>query len=181
MVSIDFDQFDDELQTMQELVREGQITLQDDSLKVPIASLHLKKAVSIELGTSIKKCIDTMHARHFGCVLVVNKKKLCGIFTEQDVLRKIAGQDIDLESEKIDNYLTPEPVSLHIAETLATALHRMEKGGHRHVAIVDENNHPKAVLSVRDILGYVIEFFPADILNLPPHPIRVGTGNQYGG
>lgn len=181
MVQIDFDQFDDELQIMRELMDEGKIALSDESLNVPLKSLGLKKAVVVEVGSSMQQCVDVMLARHFGCLLVVDRESLRGIFTERDVLMKIAAQDVDLKKEKIDDFMTPDPASFKMEDSIEMALRHMDKGGYRHAAIVDDSNKPLAVISVRDLVSFICEFFPQDVLNLPPHPIRVGTKNQYGG
>ena len=74
---------------MEELMDEAKTTLSDKSLKVPLKSLNLKKAVVVAVGTSLKKCIEKMLARHFGCLLVVKDTKYCGIFTERDVLLRV--------------------------------------------------------------------------------------------
>jgi hypothetical protein len=46
----------------------------------------------------------------------------------------------------------------------------MAVGGFRHVPIVDERYRPVAVFSVRHIVERLVEFFPNDVLNLPPRP-----------
>ncbi len=181
MVHIDFDQFDDELATMEELMREGQIALNETALHATIGSLNLKKAVSVLSGTSLKRCLDTMVARHFGCLLITKDGTLAGIFTERDALLKIAGQEIDLAKESIDDFMTPNPATLKTSDTIEDALRLTDKRGHRHVAVVDGDDRPLAVLSVKDIVSFIVEFFPQDILNLPPHPIRVGTRDRHGG
>lgn len=181
MAKLDFQEFDDELQSMEEGINEAKTTLSNKSLQVPLKSLHLKKAVVIEAGTSIKKCIDKMLARHIGCLLVIKDHKYCGIFTERDVLLKVAGTELDLETSKIDDVMTADPVQLEMEDTIETALRLMVKGGYRHICIVDENDHPLSVISIKDIVGYIVEFFPQDVLNLPPHPIRFGTKNREGG
>lgn len=180
MVYVNFDQFDDELQRMNELIDGGKIALTDESLKISIEALNLRKAVTVALGTSMQDCLNVMAARHIGCLLVVDGKKLSGIFTERDVLLKIAGQDLTLAQEKIDDFMTPNPVAFKATDTIEMALRQMHKGAYRHVAVVNGGYEPIAVLSVRDIVDYIIEFFPQDVLNLPPHPIRIGAKAQYG-
>ncbi|HEX9653023.1 MAG TPA: CBS domain-containing protein [bacterium] len=181
VVKTDFDRFNDELVSMQELMDEHEIALRDKDLMVPISTLGLKKAVTVEPGTSIKQCVATLLARHFGCLLVVKNKKLKGIFTERDVLLKIAGEKVDLATAKVDDYMTPNPVTVTMNDPIIAALRLMHKGGYRHVTIVDNNGEPASVLSIRDIVHYIVEFFPQDVLNLPPHPIRVGSKSAEGG
>jgi len=178
---LDFQEFDDELRSMEELMEETKTILSDESLRVPLKSLNLKRAVVVEVGTSIKKCIEKMQARHFGCLLVVKDKKYCGIFTERDVLLRVAGTDHDLETSKIDDFMTPDPVQLEMEDTIETALRLMVKGGYRHICIVDEKDHPLSLVSIKNIVSFIVEFFPQDVLNLPPHPIRMGTKNREGG
>ena len=181
MGELDFQEFDDELRSMEELMDEVKTTLSDESLKVPLQSLSLKRAVVVDVGSSIKKCIEKMQARHIGCLLVIKDKKYCGIFTERDVLLKVAGSDLNLETAKIDDVMTPDPVQLEMEDTIETALRLMVKGGYRHICIVDENDHPVSLVSIKYIVSYIVEFFPQDVLNLPPHPIRIGTKNREGG
>ncbi len=175
-----FDQFDDELRTMHELMDDGSIGLTDESLRVPISTLNLKPAVVVQSGTPVEDCIGTMVARHFGCLLVVEDEQVCGIFTERDALLRLVEHANAFEKLTINDIMTPDPASLSATDTLETALKTMNQGGYRHLAVVDSLNKPTAVLSVKDIVSYIIDFFPEDVLNLPPHPLRLGTKHQHG-
>ena len=44
----------------------------------------------------------------------------------------------------------------------------MTRKGYRHLPIVDEKGDLQGVVSARDIIGYLAEFFPMEIYNLPP-------------
>ena len=46
----------------------------------------------------------------------------------------------------------------------------MEEGGYRHLPVVDEAGRPVGVLSVKRIVHYLAEHFPATTSNLPPDP-----------
>ena len=178
---MEFDQFDDELRTMEELLEEDEIALTDKSLESRIRSLSLRKPVVVSCGTSVQKGIDKMLARHIGCILVVNDNQLAGIFTERDALLKIAGENLDLSNSKIDDFMTRDTIALHRSDSISAALRLMHEGRYRHVPIVDDLTKPLAVVSIRDIVRYIVEYFPQDVLNLPPHPIRIGTKNREGG
>jgi CBS domain-containing protein len=178
---MDIEDFDDEFLRMKELMDEEEISLRDTSFKAPLDSLSLRKPIVVNSGSSVDECIQTMLQNRIGCVLVVEKKKLRGIFTERDVLMKIAGTNQNLEKISVDKYMTPDPVALKLTDPLISALRLMNKGGYRHVPVVDDKGHPVGVVSVKDIVSYIVEFFPEDVLNLPPHPIRVGTKNREGG
>ncbi|MCG8606646.1 CBS domain-containing protein [bacterium] len=178
---MEFDEFDDELRSMEELLDSEEITLTDEGLEAPIKSLQLRKAITVKSGTSLRNCIDKMLARQIGCLLVVKDNTLCGIFTERDVLLKIAGSGVELQSNSVDDFMTSGIKALRRSDTLREALALMSKGKYRHVPIVNKANKPVAVVSIKNIIHYIAEFFPQDVLNLPPHPIRVGTKNREGG
>ena len=63
--------------------------------------------------------------------------------------------------------MTPEPEVLAVGETVAYALNKMSVGGFRHVPVVDHKGHPAFVVSVRDIVEFLVEAFPRQVLNLP--------------
>ncbi len=44
----------------------------------------------------------------------------------------------------------------------------MQHGGYRHLPVVDENNRPTGVLSVKRIIHYLAEHYPTAVYNLPP-------------
>ena len=180
MVHIDFEQFDDELQELLGTRDEGKIALNDDVLHVPIKLLYLKRAITVNKGISLKEAIDTLLARNIGSILVLDGKTLCGILTERDLLNKVAGLNLDHEKEKVDAYMSTNPAMLKDTDTVEDALRYMNEKGYRHIPVVNEAGAPVSVISIKDIIGYLVEFFPNDVLNLPPHPIRMGTENRYG-
>jgi len=57
-----------------------------------VGTLNLVEAVSVPEDTPLDAAIQTMRNRMFGCVLVTDPDgRLCGIFTERDVLYKLPG------------------------------------------------------------------------------------------
>ncbi len=51
--------------------------------------------------------------------------------------------------------------------TVAHALNKMSLGGFRHLPVVDEEHRPAFVVSIRDIVGFLVEAFPREVFNLP--------------
>jgi CBS domain-containing protein len=54
-----------------------------------------------------------------------------------------------------------------VKSTVAYALNKMSVGGFRRVPVVDEHHRPAFVVSVRDIVEFLVEAFPREVLNLP--------------
>jgi CBS domain-containing protein len=114
-----------------------------------------------------------------GAVLVLRNGRLVGIFTERDVLMKVAGQPTDIEHTPVSHLMTTDPVTLPADASVAFALNKMLIEGFRHIPLVDDQNQPTAVVSMRDLIDYLSNFFSREILNLPPDP-RVAFRNRDG-
>ena len=123
--------------------------------------------------------VRRMRAEGRGCVLIVRDRKLEGIFTERDILLKIAGSPIDLEATPISVYMTPDPETLPADASVAFALHKMVVEGFRHIPLLDEIGGP-SVVSMRDLMEYLCEFLTRDVLNIPPRPNK-GFRSREGG
>jgi CBS domain-containing protein len=65
-----------------------------------------------------------------------------------------------------------DPQTAYIGDSLDTAILYMAKGGYRHIPIVNEQNQPVGMVSIRHIISYLVEHFPQEVLTLPPKPIR---------
>jgi CBS domain-containing protein len=111
-----------------------------------------------------------MRAHHGDAVLVTGANGgLAGILTERDVLNRVLGRNVD-ESRPVDEFMTASPATLHAEATLMDVMRAMEQGHFRNVPLVDDGGGVVGMLRQQDLLEYVAEAFPQEILNLPPRP-----------
>ena len=68
----------------------------------------------------------------------------------------------------VKDVMTPDPEALPSHAKVAWVLNIMSVGGLRHVPVVDEQGRPVAVVSVRDVVQFLVDAFPSEVLNLPP-------------
>jgi CBS domain-containing protein len=68
----------------------------------------------------------------------------------------------------LEEVMTRDPEALPATAPVAWVLNKMEVGGFRHVPAVDEAGRPVFVVSVRDVVQFLVEAFPEEVLNLPP-------------
>ena len=147
--------------------------LDSNTFKRPVRNLKVRKPIMLDTEQALQEAIAVMKGRHFGCVLVTAKDAtLAGILTERDILTKALGGPKDFNALKIKEVMTPDPESVQADDSIAFVMNAMHVGGYRHVPVVDEQNIPVAVVSVRDIMAFIVENFSEEILNLPPARIR---------
>lgn len=145
-------------------------SLGTQDLRVPVSKLELGPPTSVKPGATLREAIALMQKGEFGCVLVCDDGKLAGVFTERDLLLKIAGKRLDWDKENVEKYMTPNPETLPETANLAFVLNVMTIGGFRHVPIVDEAGRPVYVVSIKDVVKYLCTFFEKEVQNLPPRP-----------
>lgn len=116
------------------------------------------------------KVVSEMKTKGRGAVLVEEDGALVGIFTERDLLNRVDYSDALWSHMVVRDVMTPHPMVIHADDSLSEALRRLTQGHRRHLPIVDERGRVLGLISIRDILTYVAERFPEDMLNLPPHP-----------
>ena len=124
-------------------------------LEDPLSQLNAPRPITLGLTDSVASAVELMRKQRFGSVLVLDPGgKLAGIFTERDLLRRLAGCDRPLESVALEEVMTPRPQALTEEDTLANALNHMAIGGYRHVPIV-RDGAPVGFVSIRGILTYI--------------------------
>lgn len=118
---------------------------------------------------TVADAVDVMRQHRVGCVLVCSERKLVGILTERDLMRRVLATGKPL-TVPVSECMTPDPVAVHTKDPISTAVRRMDEGGYRHLPVVDEGGRPVGVLSVKRIVHYLVEHFPTTVYNLPPDP-----------
>ena len=132
-----------------------------------LGSLPLADPVSVSRGTSLEETLRLMRDEGAGCVLVCEDDRPVGIFTERDVLNKLIGRGVN-EREAVDRYMTPDPACLTLSHTLGDAVRMMTGRGYRHIPLLDERGRKTGLVAARDIVNYIAQHFPAEVMNLPP-------------
>lgn len=130
--------------------------LQRTIMKTPIRELDPLPALTVEPGESVAGAIRLMRKEGHGSVMVLEGETLVGMFTEHDLLTRIAGGTIDIDATPIADVMMRDPKALREEDTLAHAMHRMAVGNYRHIPVVEEGK-PLRFVSVRGVLRYLHE------------------------
>jgi CBS domain-containing protein len=144
-----------------------------------IRDLAPRTAVCVREQMSVRDALRLMLEREIGAVLVVRDGRAVGIFTERDVLRGAAQAGSDT-SRPVGEVMTADPETLGMNDGIAFALNKMIVGGFRHVPIVDADGVAQAVLSLREVVSFIVDLLPGRVLNLPPDP-RLEAPSPDGG
>lgn len=149
-------------------------------LTTPLSELKLREPILVDASASVVAAVQAMNEHRTGCVLVERDGKLAGIFTERDVLKRVVFRN-DNKTMTVDAVMTTDPETLEATASIAFALNKMSVGGYRHIPIVDRSGKPVGVVSVRDLVDFLVDLFPDGVFNLPPSPDKAIAKTQDGG
>jgi CBS domain-containing protein len=147
-----------------------------------IAMLGPAEPVCLRETATAQEAIERMLASRQAGVLVVDAEgRLTGIFTERDVLTRVAGQGRDPRQTALGTVMTADPEALGPGARVAYAVHSMSVAGYRTVPLVDADRRPVGVVTVSDVIRWLAGLFPEAVLNLPPgdvlkHPHEMDAG-----
>jgi CBS domain-containing protein len=141
----------------------------------PLMVVGRREPVTVGPGTSLAVCLLAIQRTGTGDSVFITdaEGKLVGVLTERDVFGRLVGPDVaagvDVDAA-VEAYMTTDPHTLHVDGTVRDALELMQLGRYRNVPVVDDDGLLVGVVRQVDILKYLAESFPEEMLNLPPRP-----------
>jgi CBS domain-containing protein len=146
------------LRTIQGACATGLQLMPPSILCQSIGAIGLKQPLTVRLETSLQECLALLQGHRVGSVIVIDPSdKIAGILTERDCVLKIMGKVPDLSQAFVRDYMTPDPVREAPSATIAFALSLMSNGGFRHIPIVDQDDMPIGIVSVKDIVDFLVQ------------------------
>lgn len=115
---------------------------------------------SVSGDTSIKKAVDIMNQHRIGALMVVNLDgEIEGIFTERDVMKKLASTDDLVGHLKVRQIMTDKD-NLIVSdgnETIEEIMQLMTEKKIRHIPIVNKEGILEGIISIRDIIRMLLK------------------------
>ena len=146
---------------------DAQADLREPLQRETVAAVGYRELVALGPNATLAQALQLMQKESVGCLVVVEQGTLSGIFTERDVLFRIVDRGRNPAALPIGEVMTADPETLSVRASVAYVLNKMSVGGFRHVPVVDDEHRPACVVSVRDVVEYLVSVFPREVLNLP--------------
>jgi CBS domain-containing protein len=108
--------------------------------------------VAVSPYTPLSQAIEAMKDDEGGCVIISDDGRVAGIFTERDLLTKILGEEVDLESP-ISDWMQPVVETLSSEATIGDAVRLMNERSFRNIPLVRKGELVGSI-SVFDIITY---------------------------
>ncbi len=112
--------------------------------------------------TTVRDAARLMKQHKLGALLVCDKRRLVGVFTERDALFRVTAGECDPKTTLLADVMTPNPRTIGADKPLGHALHMMYEGGFRNVPVV-ENGRLIGLVSAHHALGPELKEFVSEM------------------
>lgn len=163
----------DEWTTMMEQERDADIKIKRDLIEAPLSALNPSKVKCLYDTASVHDVVLLMQEYKFGSVVIINhQNKLVGIITERDILMKVVGKIKNKKRTNVKHIMTANPIALKGSDKLVFVMHNMYTGGFRHVPVVNDQDEVVGMISIKDVMSYILDAFAHEINNVTCLPYR---------
>jgi CBS domain-containing protein len=140
-------------------------------LDAGLALVSRREPLTVRPGASLRECLAVIRRSGVGDSVVVTDEegRLVGILTERDIFGQLVGTGVDLD-QPVETYMNAHPHTLQLEGTVGEAIELMRTGRFRNVPIIAADGMLLGIVRQADILKFLAEAFPEELLNLPPRP-----------
>ncbi len=107
--------------------------------------------VTVGPAITVLEATKLMNEHKIGAVVVVKNRRVAGIFTERDVLRRVVAETLDPATTRVRDVMTDKVTCCYHDTTINEIRHMMKERKIRHVPVVDADGDLVGMLSIGDI------------------------------
>ena len=138
-----------------------------------VADVGPVPAPRLAADATLNQAVQVMARARRGAVVVVDGDVPRGIFTERDVLYRLQPSQFTSAEERnrtpLGEVMSQPVATIRRGARLIDAVSLMNDKRHRHLVVVDKSGGLLGLLTTSDVIHYLTDHFPEDVVNLPPH------------
>lgn len=132
--------------------------------KKSLEELKPKPITSLDIDATVIDVITLLQKQRFGSLILLKEKKLHAIITEKDFLFKMGLCYEDSKNQPALNFATIDPFCLSFSHTIEDCIVLMTKLAIRHIPIIREESGEIFMISIHDVLSFLINDFKDDLV-----------------
>ncbi len=121
-----------------------------------IDSLVIEKAASLDEQCSVQEAAEIMSRENVGSLVVTRGGRVCGLFTERDLLRRVVGEDRDPKQLPLSEVCTRNLIAIDHDSTCEQAIRLMHSNLCRRL-VVNRGEHFYGMLNLSDVASAMAE------------------------
>jgi len=130
------------------------------------------KIHTISKDATVKEASVLMAELNIGALLVGTPAKIEGLFSERDLLKKVAAMELPVESTKLKDVMSTSIIVVEDNEMAVFALKIMVEKKFRHLPVINEKGLCVGMVGIRDLMKAVTRNFEKENKGLARHIIE---------
>jgi CBS domain-containing protein len=119
----------------------------------PVSEIQLHPYAHVTSDTTVGRAMQALAGLRISSLLVIDGGKLLGVFTERDVLERVADRYQELRDQPVSTVMTDQPVVVRDSDPLGAALAAIVAGGYRHVPVIGLGDEVLGIVSPRRVVA----------------------------
>ena len=138
--------------------------------------LARKPPVVVAPNATVMDAVRTMVEHKTGSVAIVDRNRIVGIFTERDVMDRVAYAKRDLDKTPITEVMSREVKCVTDATSVKEAVALMRQNKIRHLPIVNDQGILEGVVALRYLLFDIVDDLEKEATSLRSYMGADGPG-----
>ncbi len=124
-----------------------------------IGTIRHEPFTTISPQTPVHEAVAQLAGLHVACLLVAEGDRLVGIFSDRDVLARVALEYDQIRDQPVRDVMTVDPVYVYETDSAVASLTVMALCGYRHVPVLDLNDNLVGIISPQRITEFLQRHF----------------------
>ncbi len=123
---------------------------------IDILKVKGKEVFSISPETTVFNALKILEEKDIGALVVTEKGKIVGIFSERDYARKIILKDRSSINTEVGDLMTKNVISVTPVDPIDKCMALMSENHIRHLPVI-EDGKLEGLISIGDVLTHIIK------------------------
>jgi CBS domain-containing protein len=126
-----------------------------------VAAIQHEPYECVSPEATVEAAVEKLAGLHIACLLVERQGELLGVFSNRDVLDKVALEYDQLRGHPLSEVMTNNPIYVYNTDSAAAALAVMVVAGHRHVPVLDLRKKLVGIVSPQRVTAFLRRHYEA--------------------
>lgn len=119
-----------------------------------VGTVMSRNVTALAAEASVREAIRTMLRKRTACVIALSGGKPAGIFTERDLLTRVAVKRLDVSATPLESVMTRRLVTVPESAGVGEVLRRMYEGDLRNMPVHNEAGELVGIVSMGEVLKF---------------------------
>jgi CBS domain-containing protein len=119
---------------------------------IKITDYMTRPVITTKVTDTIRAAVLKMDHYNIGSLVVMNGKKVAGIVTERDIIRKAIARKVDLDKVLVSKIMTSTVQTIRQNGSLIEVASIMKSHSMRRIVVIDQTGKPLGVVTSKDLI-----------------------------